>query len=149
MGCHREQGVPEYTGRGYSAFLPLFYWWRYRFFRVLCLYHRRFLVVCVCSHPIYSGRQVGGRTSRGHTGGRSHRRRVTQEEGHTGFLHNSFCDACPNFFSREGFSLSFPSSTVKSIFCVVYPRNNRSPLVGHFFFRFCCCCCCEEKSLFV
>ena len=27
-----------------------------------------------------------GRTSRGHTGGRSHRRKVTQEEGHTGFL---------------------------------------------------------------
>ena len=25
-----------------------------------------------------------GRTSRGHTGGRSHRRKVTQEEGHTG-----------------------------------------------------------------
>ena len=27
-----------------------------------------------------------GRTSRGHTGGRSHRRKVTQEEGHTGFF---------------------------------------------------------------
>ena len=32
--------------------------------------------VCVCCHPIYSGRQVCGRTSG-----------VTQEEGHTGFLH--------------------------------------------------------------
>ena len=27
-----------------------------------------------------------GRTSRGHTGRRSHRRKVTQEEVHTGFL---------------------------------------------------------------
>ena len=27
-----------------------------------------------------------GRTRRGHTGGRSHRRKVTQEEGRTGFL---------------------------------------------------------------
>ena len=37
-------------------------------------------------HPIYSGRQVCGHTSRGYTGGRSHRRKVTQEEGHTGFI---------------------------------------------------------------
>ena len=28
--------------------------------------------VCVCCHPIYSGRQVCGRTRRGHTGGRWH-----------------------------------------------------------------------------
>ena len=43
---------------------------------------------CVCvlsSH--YSGRQSCGRTWRGHTGGRSHGRKVTREEGHTGFLH--------------------------------------------------------------
>ena len=33
--------------------------------------------VCVCCHPIYSGRQTCGRTSRA---------RVTQEEGQTGFL---------------------------------------------------------------
>ena len=38
----------------------------------------------------------------------------------------------PQFFLREGFSRSFPSSTVKSNF--VYQRFNRSPLVGHFFF---------------
>ena len=32
------------------------------------------LVVCVaCCHPMYSGRQVCERPSRGHTGGRSHR----------------------------------------------------------------------------
>ena len=37
------------------------------------------VTVCVCVFflPTYSGRQVRGRTSRGHTGGRSH---------HTGFL---------------------------------------------------------------
>ena len=29
--------------------------------------------VCVCCHPIYSGRQTCRGTSRGHTGGRSHR----------------------------------------------------------------------------
>ena len=40
---------------------------------------------------------------------------LTQEEGHTGCLH---------LFSREGFSRSFPSSTVKSNF--VYQRFNRS-----------------------
>ena len=33
--------------------------------------------VCVRCHPIYSGRQAYGRTSRGHTRGK----------GHTGFLH--------------------------------------------------------------
>ena len=33
------------------------------------------------------------------------------------------------FLSRERLSRSFPSSTVKSRF--VYPRHNRSPLVGH------------------
>ena len=47
-----------------------------------------------------------GRTSRGHTGGRSHRT----------FPPPSFCGASLNFFSREGFSHSFPSSTVKSNF---------------------------------
>ena len=41
--------------------------------------------------------------------------------------------ACvPEFFSRDGFSHSFPSSTVKSNF--VYQRFNRSPLVGPFIF---------------
>ena len=46
------------------------------------------------------------RTSRGHTGGRSHRI----------FNPPSFCGACLDFLSREGFSHSFPSSTVKSNF---------------------------------
>ena len=51
---------------------------------------------------------------------------VTQEEGHTGVFFPSFSGACLNFLSREGFSRSFPSSTVKSNF--VYPRHNSSPL---------------------
>ena len=47
--------------------------------------------VCrVCCHPIYSGHQVCGRTSRGHTGGRSHMLSHPP----------SFCGACLNF-SRE------------------------------------------------
>ena len=36
-------------------------------FVCVCVY------VCVCRHPIYSGRQTCGRTSWGHTGGRSYR----------------------------------------------------------------------------
>ena len=40
---------------------------------------------------------------------------VTQEEGNTGFpIH--LLSAVLAFFSREGFSHSFPSSTVKSNF---------------------------------
>ena len=76
---------------------------------------------CVCCHPMLcSRRQItpfgiicGRTTSRSHAGGRP----------------PSFCGACFNFFSREGFSRPFPSSIVKSNF--VYPRHNRSPLVGH------------------
>ena len=57
---------------------------------------------CVCCHPSCSGR----------TGGTSHR-----------------ISPPTLIFSREGFSRPFPSSTAKSNF--LYPRNNRSPLVGH------------------
>ena len=53
---------------------------------------------------------------------------VTPEEGDTGFLHLLRC--LPQFLSREGFICSVPSSSVKLNF--VYPRVNRSPLVGHF-----------------
>ena len=47
---------------------------------------------------------------------------VTQEEGHTGGKSHRisyppcFCGPCLNFFSREDFSHSFPSSPVKSNF---------------------------------
>ena len=60
--------------------------------------------MCVlCCHPIYSGRQSCGRTSRGDTGERLH-----------GISPPYFCGAC--LTSRGGFSRSFPSSTVKSNF---------------------------------
>ena len=62
-------------------------------------------VVCVFFPSILDIKFVG-RTSRGHTGGRSHRI----------FNPPSFCGACLDFLSREGFSHSFPSSTVKSNF---------------------------------
>ena len=43
--------------------------------------------------------------------GVTHRRKVTQD-----FLSTFFLRCVPSFFSREGFSHSFPSSTVKSNF---------------------------------
>ena len=55
--------------------------------------------------------------------GVSHRRKVAQDFSSTFLLR-----CLPSFFSREGFSRSFPSSTVKSSF--VYPRVSCSPLVG-------------------
>ena len=59
--------------------------------------------------------------------------RATQAEGITQDFSSTFLLRClPSFFSREGFSHSFSSSTVKSN--IVYERFNRSPLVGHFFF---------------
>ena len=64
----------------------------------------RSVCVCVCVFfPFILDIKFVGRTSRGHTGGRSHR--ISHPP--------SFCGA------REGFRYSFPSSTVKSNFCVV------------------------------
>ena len=60
--------------------------------------------LCVCFLPIYSGHQVRWTYQPG-----SHRRKVTQDFSSTCFLR-----CVPSFFSREGFSHSFPSSTVKS-----------------------------------
>ena len=61
---------------------------------------------------------------------------VTQEEGHTGLLtHLLPCAVHIRlFFSRKGFSRSFPSSTVKSILCT----NDYLVLhlLGFFFFFF-------------
>ena len=54
---------------------------------------------------------------------------VTQEEGHTQDFPTFLSRCLPYFFSREGFSHPFPSSTVKSN--ILFLRNNRSPLVGH------------------
>ena len=73
-----------------------------------------------CVVCFYSGHQTCGRTSRGHTD----RRKVTQDS-------STFLLRClPSFFSREGFSRPFLSSTVKPNF--VYPRINRSPYNGGF-----------------
>ena len=63
-------------------------------------------VLCVCFLPIHSGHQVRWTYQPG-----SHRRKVTHD-----FLSTSFLRCVPLFFSREGFSHSFPSSTVKSNF---------------------------------
>ena len=46
--------------------------------------------MCVCYHPIYSGRQACGRTSRGH-----------KEEGHTGFRHFPSAVLALIFFARR------------------------------------------------
>ena len=81
----------------------------------------------MCFLPIYSGHQV--RSLDVPAG-------VTQEEGHTGFLIHLPSAVHAFIFAREGFSRSFPPSTVKSDF-VYYDLINRSPLlVGHFFFIF-------------
>ena len=73
------------------------------------------MCVCVCFLPIHSGHQVRWTYQPG-----SHRRKVTQDFSSTFFLR-----CVPLFFSREGFSHSFPSSTVKSnfvcVFCVFFP----------------------------
>ena len=62
--------------------------------------------VFVCFLPIHSGHQVRWTYQPG-----SHRSKVTQDFSSTFFLR-----CVPQFFSREGFSHSFPSSTVKSNF---------------------------------
>ena len=97
------------------------------FVLVLCVYHCTVCTVlvplvhvCVCVFsffPFILDIKFVGRTSRVHTGGRSHRI----------FHPPSFCGACLSFST-------FPSSTVKSDF--VYSRFNRPQLVEHFFFFF-------------
>ena len=68
--------------------------------------HGRHSAVFVCFLPIYSGRRVRWMYQPG-----SNRRKVTQD-----FLSTFRLRCMPLFFSREGFSRSFPSSTVKSNF---------------------------------
>ena len=81
----------------------------------------------VCCLPIYSGRHVRWMYQPG-----SHRRKATQDFSSTFLL----LRCMPLFFSREGFSRSFPSSTAKSNFVYYWRFINRSPLVGHFYFYF-------------
>ena len=76
--------------------------------------------MCVCVFfPFILDIKFVGRTSRGHTGGRSHR--ISHPP--------SFCGACL-YFSREK-----DSAIPFSEFCVL-TINNRSPPVGHFYFHF-------------
>ena len=57
---------------------------------------------------------------------------VTQEKGHTGFLHLPSKVLASNFIAKRiQPSLSLVDRKVE--FCVLYPRINRSPLVGHIF----------------
>ena len=84
------------------------------------IYHPpSFCGVCVCFLPIHSGHEVRWTYQPG-----SHRRKVTQDFSSTFFLR-----CVPLFFSHEGFSHSFPSSTVKSNFVCFH-------LLGIFFFIF-------------
>ena len=62
------------------------------------------LMFFVCFLPIHSGLQWTYQPG-------PHRKKVTQDFPSTFFLR-----CLPEFFSREGFSRSFPSSTVKSNF---------------------------------
>ena len=80
---------------------------------ILCTNRHKIDIVCCVFFPFILDIRFVGRTSRGHTGGRSQRI----------FHPPSFCGACLNL-SREkdsaipfqGFSHSFPSSTGKSNF---------------------------------
>ncbi|CAM9197536.1 unnamed protein product [Sphacelaria rigidula] len=84
-------------------------------------------VLCVCCRLIYSGRHstpfdTCGRISRGHTGGRS-----TQELLLLFVFSTppSFCGACLEFLSREGFSSPSPSPSFNVESNFVYPHLNR------------------------
>ena len=89
---------------------------------------------------------INGRTSRGHTGGRSHR--ISHPP--------SFCGACLNFPREKDSAIPFPRRPSSRILCT--NDLNRSPPVGHFynnsllyfnfpyFFNDCCCCCCFSHS---
>ena len=59
----------------------------------------------------------------------SHRKKITQDFSSTFFLR-----CVPHFFSREGFSHSFPSSTVKSNFCVLTIQHPLGILFSFFSF---------------
>ena len=64
----------------------------------MVLGHWFILCVCVCFLPSYSGRQACGRTSRGHTGGRTHR--ISHPP--------SFCGARLNFSREKDSVVPFP-----------------------------------------
>ena len=72
-----------------------------QFYCVVCV------CVYVCCHPIYSGRKVCGRTSRGHTEGRPHR-----------ISPPSFCGAYLNFSREKNSAIPFPRRH-EGEFCVL------------------------------
>ena len=84
----------------------------------VCVY----LFVCVCVFfPFILDITFVGRTSRGHTGGRSNRT-----------SHPPFCGACLNFSREKDSAIPFPRVDREVDFCVL--RFSRSPPVGHFYF---------------
>ena len=62
--------------------------------------------MCVCCFSIYSGRQVCGRTSRGHTG-----------RSDTISYPPSFCGACLNFSREKDSAVPFPRRPWSRILC--------------------------------
>ena len=91
--------------------------------------------VCVSCHSMYFGHQACGRTSRGHTGRRSHK--ISHPP--------SFCGACLNSSREKDSAVPFPRRLRSRILCI-----NESivlHLLGIFYFRF--LFFCEEKSQFV
>ena len=78
-----------------------------------CCYYYFYCTMCVCytlcCHPLYSGRQVCGRTS--HTGGRS------QNISHP----PSFCGGCLNFSFEKDSAVPFPRRAGSRLF--VYITN--------------------------
>ena len=85
---------------------------------LVCVY------VCVF-FPFILDIKFVGRTSRGHTEGRSHR--IS--------LPSSFCGACLNFSREKDSAFTFPLSTVKSNF-VYYYDLTVPHLLGIFFILF-------------
>ena len=91
---------------------------------------RTHLDLLLCFLPIYSGREACGRTSRGHTGGRSHR--ISHPP--------SFCGACLNFSREKDSAVPFPRRPWSRILCTFL-------IVLHFFdIFFFYIYFCEEKS---
>ena len=84
------------------------------------------VVVCVCVCVFFPliilDIKFFRRTSRGHTGGRSHR--ISHPP--------SFCGACLNFSREKDSAISIPRRPLSRILCT-NDLINRSPLVGHFF----------------
>ena len=72
----------------------------------------RCLCVCVCFLPIHSGHQVPWTYQPG-----SHRRKVTQKEGHRISHPPSFCGACLNFPREKDSAIHFPRRLWSRILC--------------------------------